>query len=319
MPKLAYLLLLLAIPNSILAADLPAQTGTVDINTASVQQLDRLIGIGPALAQKIIDARPYASLDGLLRVKGIGEKTLQEIKNQGLAYVLAQPPTPAPAQTTANTPLAQPPAKLAQKPITYPSGVVINEILPAPEGPDETDEWIELYNQNEFKATLSGWKLKDSKGSLATYVFPKTTTIPGGGYLVLKRPQTKITLNNDQDSLNLIFPDGKVTSTTNYTKAPKNQSYNKTESGWAWNNTQTPGTLNAVNPAASLLKEQKSDNNTNSNIAGLSQATGFAKYFGSSNNPWLLFIVALVIAIASGVIMLIVRLKYKNHVRTQSF
>lgn len=76
---------------------------TVDINTASLQQLDTLTGIGPVKAQAIIDARPFSSVDDLSRVKGIGPKTLQKIKDQGLAYVSGnsnnQIPNPNPAPT----------------------------------------------------------------------------------------------------------------------------------------------------------------------------------------------------------------------------
>ncbi len=61
--------------------------GQVDINTASLQQLDEITGVGPAIGQKIINARPFSSLDDLLRVSGIGPKTLQKIKDQGVAYV----------------------------------------------------------------------------------------------------------------------------------------------------------------------------------------------------------------------------------------
>lgn len=62
-------------------------TNGVDVNTASLAQLDTLTGIGPVYAQRIIDGRPYSSVDDLLRVSGIGPVTLQKIKNQGLAYV----------------------------------------------------------------------------------------------------------------------------------------------------------------------------------------------------------------------------------------
>jgi len=62
-------------------------TGQININTASIEDLDKIIGVGPATAQKIIQARPFYSLSDLLKVTGIGEKTLQKIMEQGCAYV----------------------------------------------------------------------------------------------------------------------------------------------------------------------------------------------------------------------------------------
>ena len=57
----------------------------ININTALKQDLEKLTGIGPALAQRIIDARPFSSLDDLVKVSGIAEKKLNNIKEQGLA------------------------------------------------------------------------------------------------------------------------------------------------------------------------------------------------------------------------------------------
>ena len=60
----------------------------VDLNKASLYDLQFLVGVGAPLAQKIIDARPYQSVDELKdKVVGIGEVKLQDIKNQGLAMV----------------------------------------------------------------------------------------------------------------------------------------------------------------------------------------------------------------------------------------
>lgn len=57
---------------------------TVDINTADVQQLQRLEGIGPVLAQRIVDWREangkFTSAEDLLEVDGIGNAVLENMR-----------------------------------------------------------------------------------------------------------------------------------------------------------------------------------------------------------------------------------------------
>lgn len=65
----------------------PAPTaGTrVNINTATVQELDRLPHIGPVTAQQIVDYRnrhgPFRRIEDILQVKGIGQATFDQIKD----------------------------------------------------------------------------------------------------------------------------------------------------------------------------------------------------------------------------------------------
>jgi competence protein ComEA len=59
--------------------------GLVNVNTASADELETLSGIGPVLAQSIVDYRtengPFPTVDALLDVSGIGPATLDEIRD----------------------------------------------------------------------------------------------------------------------------------------------------------------------------------------------------------------------------------------------
>jgi competence protein ComEA len=77
----------LAAPPMGLSADPPgmaAMAAKVNINTATVEQLTTLPGVGEAIAQAIVDYRDnngaFRSADDLLQVKGIGEKKLEGIR-----------------------------------------------------------------------------------------------------------------------------------------------------------------------------------------------------------------------------------------------
>lgn len=59
----------------------PNTNSLININTASEAELDTLPGVGPSTAQKIIENRPYGSIDELLDVSGIGDAKFNDIKN----------------------------------------------------------------------------------------------------------------------------------------------------------------------------------------------------------------------------------------------
>ena len=58
--------------------------GLVNLNTATLEELDSISGIGPVTARKILDYRQrigmFSSVDQLLEVSGIGVKTLEKMR-----------------------------------------------------------------------------------------------------------------------------------------------------------------------------------------------------------------------------------------------
>ena len=200
----------------------------IDLNAASLEDLIKIIHIGETRAKELISLRPFFSLDELTKIKGIGEKSLEDIKDQGLAWV-----------SGIEEPFQQ----------NYPAGIVINKILPSPKGADAEKEWIEIFNQNNFEVNLSGWQIADSVGETRKYVFPEGSAIGAEESLLLFRPTTKITLNNSGDELRLLRPDGSYADSVAYENAPNGKSLNRTISGWAWSSDFTPGKINSVSPS----------------------------------------------------------------------
>jgi len=62
-----------------------ATAGKVDLNRATVADLDTLPGVGPSTAQKIVDDRtkngPFKKIEDLMRVTGIGQKKFESLKD----------------------------------------------------------------------------------------------------------------------------------------------------------------------------------------------------------------------------------------------
>lgn len=68
------------------AAGAPAADGRVDVNRASVADLEQLSGIGPVTAEAIVEFReehgPFAAVEELAAVSGIGERTVERLADE---------------------------------------------------------------------------------------------------------------------------------------------------------------------------------------------------------------------------------------------
>jgi competence protein ComEA len=113
-----------------------AQKALVDLNNASERELESIKGVGPATAKKIIEGRPYKSVDDLSKA-GIPAKTIEGMK----PLVKVGPPpipaaTPAPGKPAATTTPAKEPTKTAPTKASSPAAAAKetpSKVAPAPQ------------------------------------------------------------------------------------------------------------------------------------------------------------------------------------------
>lgn len=104
----------LALVLSLGAGTARATDELVDLNTATVEQLQTLPGIGPKRAEAIVDARtrrPFTRLTQLLEVRGIGKQTLKRLRPFVTVEAITssrRPATPVSAEGGAGLPRAGP-------------------------------------------------------------------------------------------------------------------------------------------------------------------------------------------------------------------
>ena len=124
--------------------------------------------------------------------------------------------------------------------------IVINEILPNPEGSDGEDEFIELKNLGKETIDLKNWSLGDA--SSKKYKITQGSVKTGDMFL-LQRSMTGIALNNTGgDEVKLYSPNGTLVDNIKYTGSVKEEeSYaRKDDKTWAWTIEPTPGKENVV-------------------------------------------------------------------------
>ena len=115
-------------------ADAKADTNAkVDLNTASEKELDRLPGVGPATAKKIVAGRPYNSVEDLSKA-GVSARTIKEIA----PLVMTSGGTAARNTSAASPDGAANPASTSQAAPTAPARSMPKNRAPQNTTPDNT-------------------------------------------------------------------------------------------------------------------------------------------------------------------------------------
>ncbi len=145
----------------------------------------------------------------------------------------------------------------------YNKSIIISEFMPDPEGTDTENEWIELYNQSNQIANLTNWQIDDQEDGSSPFIFPSNSLIGPEQFLVLRRSITKIALNNDNDQVRLLYPDGSLATEVNYL-AEKKQGFSVAFDGYDyfWTKIITPGSANIIS-LADLKNKDKSISSNN--------------------------------------------------------
>ncbi|MFZ5982408.1 MAG: lamin tail domain-containing protein [Patescibacteria group bacterium] len=128
----------------------------------------------------------------------------------------------------------------------YSGKLRLNEILPNPSGDESAEEYIELYNYSDEEVDLEGWKLKDSSKT-GEYIFSSGISLGSREYLAIYREDFAFALNNSNESVYFLDPDGEIASEVSFSGSAKEDvSYNFLEEKWRWSSMLTPGEANQL-------------------------------------------------------------------------
>ncbi len=137
---------------------------------------------------------------------------------------------------------------------TLSNAILLSEVMPNPEGTDTDTEWIELYNASTANVDLGNWSLDDEEGGSDPYIFPAGTVVEAQDFLVIPRSMSKLSLNNDTDTVRLFDFQNTAQDTVIYEGSPEGQSYARIGME-EWAGANTGGMAWTSNPVQRLVAQ----------------------------------------------------------------
>ncbi len=104
--------------------------------------------------------------------------------------------------------------------------IIINEILPNPEGKDSNKEWIELYNSSNNNINLGNWSIENNKSQ---QLLSDKLIIPAKGFLILEKENLEFTIKNNDETLYLKDFQGAKIDKISFKKSQENKSLSRTK------------------------------------------------------------------------------------------
>lgn len=197
------------------------------------QSIERLPGKSDPLGGNGIDTQDN-SKDFLVRVEPEPQNSKSEIE-----------PREANTETDPGT---QEPEEEAEILFDSAPVLIITELFIDPESPltDADDEYIELFNPNDFEVNYEGYQLKGGSNFRNSYTLPSGILAPKG-YIAFTSMQTGIPLTNSGGSVQLYDSEARlVDQTQSYTNAKPGQSWALDNGVWGWSMLPTKGAQNIV-------------------------------------------------------------------------
>ena len=133
---------------------------------------------------------------------------------------------------------------LFPEPASGSSYIRLNEVLPNPDGSEE-GEFVELYNASARDADISFWTVRDKSGN--SYTFPDGTKMVAGAFLVLSRTMSGLSLNNTDETVELLDATGLIVNAMSYKTSKEGVSWGFDGMRWRACLVSTPGSVNQLN------------------------------------------------------------------------